>query len=140
MQTLTIRRDQAVPGIVFASSHGYKVLVTHVIDDAEVRSDDRHVQIEDHLHANPGRPIVVERYTAGSSIEVESFGPLPEGCETADERTERRAALRGEDTHVCENCDRVLLEEDARKDPVSVGWFCADNAACDAAFQAARAA
>lgn len=95
MQTvLTIRRDQVVPGVVFQSSHGYKVLVTHVIDDAPSRSDNRHVQIEGHLHARPGARVVVERYPAWSVIEVESFGPLPEGCETAEQREERLFELR----------------------------------------------
>lgn len=94
MQTLIIRRDQAVPGIVFQSSGGYKVLITHVIDDAEVRSEHRGVQIEGHLHANPARKIVVEVFDACTTIEVLSFGPLPEGCETPEQREERLFQLR----------------------------------------------
>lgn len=74
-QPLVIRRDQVVPGVVFQSSHGYKVLVTQLVDTATNRTDDRHVEIRGHIHANPEREITRERYAASSTIEVERFDP-----------------------------------------------------------------
>jgi hypothetical protein len=96
MQTLTIRRDQAVPGIVFQSSHGYKLLVTKVIDAAARRTDSRHVQIEGHLHANPDCEIAIERYAASSTIEVERFDPslLPETEPTPEPKECKARRLR----------------------------------------------
>jgi hypothetical protein len=96
MQTLTIRRDQAVPGIVFQSSHGYKLLVSKVIDNAPNRTDDRHVQIEGHLHANPERETAIERYAASSTIEVELFDPslLPPAADTKEPKEVKAKHLR----------------------------------------------
>lgn len=65
-----IRRDHVKPGMVVKSSHGYRLLVTEVWDAAETRTDDRHVQITGHLHADPQAPIRRERYPAGSLIDV----------------------------------------------------------------------
>lgn len=69
--TITKRRDQLKPGDIFRSSHGYRLLVTEVIDTAEVRTDERHVEIRGHLHADPSAPIKNERYAAGLTVEVE---------------------------------------------------------------------
>lgn len=68
--TITKRRDELQPGDVFKSSHGYDVLVTEIQDDAEIRSDDRHVGIVGHLHGDSSCPIRTERYPAGSTVEV----------------------------------------------------------------------
>lgn len=71
-ETTRIRRDTVRPGMVVKSSHGYRLLVTEVWDGAEVRTDDRHVQITGHLHADPANVTRSERYPAGSLIEVET--------------------------------------------------------------------
>jgi hypothetical protein len=67
-----LRRDQIEPGMVVRSSHGYYLLVTEVLDTAEVRTDERHVQITGHLHGHPGAELRNERYPAGSLIEVQA--------------------------------------------------------------------
>lgn len=74
-KTMTVRRDKVVPGMVFTSSHGAKLLVCDVRDDAEVRSDERHVEIRGFLHCNTEREVAAERYPAGSTVEVELFDP-----------------------------------------------------------------
>jgi hypothetical protein len=68
---ITIRCDQARKGDMFQSSHGYKLLITEVVDTAMSRADDRRVEIKGHLHADPTKPIYNERYPANSRIEVE---------------------------------------------------------------------
>lgn len=70
--TRTTRRDQLQPGNVFRSSHGYRLLVTEVIDIAPRQDrDDRIVQVNGHLHADPTNVIRTERYPANSTVEVE---------------------------------------------------------------------
>jgi hypothetical protein len=69
--TTRIRRDAVLPGMIFKSSHGYRLLVTEVLDTAEVRTDARHVQVKGHLHADPANETRLERYPAGSLVEVE---------------------------------------------------------------------
>lgn len=69
--TTPIRRDQVRPGMIVHSSHGYRLLVSLVRDNAKNRTDARHVEIVGHLHANPERATRNEIYPAGSTIEVE---------------------------------------------------------------------
>jgi hypothetical protein len=57
--------------MVFMSSHGYRLLIVSVRDDAEVRTDGRHVEIVGHLHANPEAATRNERYPAASVIYIE---------------------------------------------------------------------
>ena len=67
------RRDELKPGDVFASSHGYDVLVGKVQDTAEVRTDERHVGIVGYLHGDPANSARIERYEASSTVEVYSL-------------------------------------------------------------------
>jgi hypothetical protein len=71
VETMPIRRDAVQPGMIVHSSHGYKLLVTEVWDGAVNRTDERHVAIKGHIHADPMREILSERYPAGSTIAVE---------------------------------------------------------------------
>lgn len=70
-KTRPIRRDEAKPGMIFQSSHGYRLLITEVQDNAAHRVDDRGVGIVGHLHATPNAPTRTERYPANSIIYIE---------------------------------------------------------------------
>jgi hypothetical protein len=69
--TVPTRRDKVHPGQIIQSSHGYRLLITDVIDTAVNRTDDRHVELRGHLHGQLGTAIRNERYPAGSLIPVE---------------------------------------------------------------------
>lgn len=71
------RREFVRPGDIVRSSHGYRLLITEVLDNAVDRSEDRHVEIRGHLHANPDAVIRNEIYPAKSLIPVE-IEELPE--------------------------------------------------------------
>lgn len=77
--TVELRRDMVRPGMVIQSSHGYRLRVTEMLDTAEVRTDDRHVQISGILHnqdvsqlPDPRIACRGERYPAGSKVTVEA--------------------------------------------------------------------
>jgi hypothetical protein len=69
--TVLVRREEVKPGMVVHSSHGYRLLVTQVIDAAVQRIPERHVEIKGHLHGDPACEIRNERYPAHSLIDVE---------------------------------------------------------------------
>lgn len=71
MSTTLVRRDEAKPGMIFQSSHGYRLLITEVRDNAGNRVDDRGVEIVGHLHANRENATRTECYPANSKIRVE---------------------------------------------------------------------
>lgn len=74
-RTFPIRREDARPGMIFMSSHGYRLLITKVTDTATNRTEDRHVGIKGHIHADPKAQIRSERYPANSIIYIEDTGP-----------------------------------------------------------------
>lgn len=110
MSTTTTRRDEVKRGDIFRSSHGYRLLVTDVIDNAKNRTDGRYVQINGHLHAKASNKVVVERNPASSTVEVEdvkmfrvildrqikgaSFGSTDDVIEAADPAAAEKAAIK----------------------------------------------
>lgn len=108
--TVPVRRDEVKPGMIVHSSHGYRLLITKVRDDAKVRTDDRHVELVGHLHANPECALRNEIYPAGSTIPVEEDSiPMPE-LTLADASAAREQA-------------RVALEEaKAARDALEPTW------------------
>jgi hypothetical protein len=69
--TVPVRRDRVRPGVVVQSSHGYRLLITEVRDTAQLRTDDRTVELRGHLHVDLANTVTNERYPAGSTIPVE---------------------------------------------------------------------
>lgn len=83
--TRLVRRDRVQPGMIVHSSHGYRLLVTEVLDNAVNRVPDRHVQITGHLHADPNNSTRNERYEAHSYVPVET-DTVPARQEQATDR------------------------------------------------------
>jgi len=77
--TYPITRAEAKSGMTFMSSHGYRLTITAVRDDAPNRISNRHVEIVGHLHGNPEAPTRNERYPANSVIYVECGSAGQEG-------------------------------------------------------------
>lgn len=69
--TVETRRDQVEVGQVIQSSHGYRVLIAAVLDNATVRTDERSVDLRGYLHASLHAPFRNEIYPVTSLVKVE---------------------------------------------------------------------
>jgi hypothetical protein len=69
--TVQARRDQVQVGQVIQSSHGYRLLIARVGDDAPVRTDERSVDLRGYLHAKLTAPMANEISPVTSLVTVE---------------------------------------------------------------------
>lgn len=98
--TRPVRRDELEPGMVFMSSHGYRLLISKVRDNATSRVQDRGVEVVGHLHASLDASTRTEIYPACSIVYVEQ----PELCS-------RCKRLPREFDALCEPCWEIGRDE-----------------------------